>query len=110
MVDIDFVFVSEYILIGTKLDLGNYFAAIQKNVEVLESDDIAYETRQLLSGNHPLQEDKSNAIATAAFLQAFRSYRPAQRIRSLADMTPEYYPSGNFYLDPRNDYQGLGKK
>lgn len=79
-------------------------------MEVLESDDIAYETRQLLSGNHPLQEDKSNAIATAAFLHAFRSYRPSQRIRSLADMTPQYYPSGNYYLDPRNDYQGLGRK
>lgn len=76
----------------------------------MESDDIAYETRELLSGKNPVQEDKSNAIAAAAFLHAFRSYRPTQKIRSLADLTPEYYPRGNFYLDPRNGYQRLGKK
>lgn len=76
----------------------------------MQSDDIAYETRQLLSGNHPFQEDNSDAIAAAEFLQAFRSYQPNTKMRSLADLTPQFYPKGNFFLDPRNGHRRLGKK
>lgn len=78
-------------------------------MQVLESDNIAYETQHLLSGNHPLQENESNAIAAAAFLNVFRTYRPTQRIRSLSDITPEMYGKGSLYIDPRNDHQVFGK-
>uniref|UniRef100_A0AAG5D566 Uncharacterized protein n=1 Tax=Anopheles atroparvus TaxID=41427 RepID=A0AAG5D566_ANOAO len=100
---------------GALTNLGDFFQNLKHNLESLESKHLNTEQVKLLEGQNMISNlrkeiavDYPKPGGSAAFLHAFRNYRPSHRIRALVSTVPELYRGTNYH-DPVYMLAGLGK-
>ncbi|XP_022226094.2 uncharacterized protein LOC111076567 isoform X3 [Drosophila obscura] len=105
-------------------NLGNFFNHLEKNVRFAEQSQLGESEVRLLQGRHPhplqmktplngtdadpVQQQQEQDQKTSKLLQAIRTYRPSQKIRSLVSRNPQGY-RGSQLIDPSYMWLGLGK-
>ncbi|XP_030387995.1 uncharacterized protein LOC115634429 [Scaptodrosophila lebanonensis] len=101
---------------GVMTNLGDFFNELKANVLFAEqSQQLGEAESQLLEGVHPhplhearYNQDMQKDLKTSQLLQAIRTYRPSQKIRSLVSRNPDGY-QGSQLIDPSYMWLGLGK-
>ncbi|XP_016957961.1 uncharacterized protein LOC108029967 isoform X2 [Drosophila biarmipes] len=104
-------------------NLGGFFNQLEANLRFAEQSQLGESETRLLEGKHPhplhlppMPPDAKDDPAqqqehdrkTSKLLQALRSYRPSQKIRSLVSRNPQGY-RGSQFIDPSYMWLGLGK-
>ncbi|XP_016940529.3 uncharacterized protein [Drosophila suzukii] len=104
-------------------NLGGFFNQLEANLRFAEQSQLGESETRLLEGKHPhplhlppMPPDATDDPAqqqehdrkTSKLLQALRSYRPSQKIRSLVSRNPQGY-RGSQFIDPSYMWLGLGK-
>nr|XP_016940527.1 uncharacterized protein LOC108017877 isoform X1 [Drosophila suzukii] len=108
---------------GAMTNLGGFFNQLEANLRFAEQSQLGESETRLLEGKHPhplhlppMPPDGTDDPAqqqehdrkTSKLLQALRSYRPSQKIRSLVSRNPQGY-RGSQFIDPSYMWLGLGK-
>ncbi|XP_021698398.1 uncharacterized protein LOC110676114 isoform X2 [Aedes aegypti] len=102
-------------LYGALTNLGDFFQHLRNNLESLESKNLSKDQVKLLEGENMISNlrkeftaDYPKPAGSAAFLHAYRNYRPSNGIRALVSSVPDLYRGTNYH-DPVYKLAGLGK-
>ncbi|KMY94950.1 uncharacterized protein LOC6735182 isoform X2 [Drosophila simulans] len=104
-------------------NLGGFFNRLEANLRFAEQSQLGESETRMLEGKHPhplhlppvppdapedSEQQQEHDRKTSKLLQALRSYRPSQKIRSLVSRNPQGY-RGSQFIDPSYMWLGLGK-